>query len=58
MEQNHNKPQPLATPVLSKVETQSSEGQRLPTIPVLRKGEGRHDGWTGEKMATFCETLA
>jgi hypothetical protein len=22
----------------------------LPTI--------RHDGWTGEKMATFCETLA
>jgi hypothetical protein len=29
-----------------------------PTIPVLSKAEGRHDGWTGDKMATFCESLA
>jgi hypothetical protein len=29
-----------------------------PHISVLRKAEGRHDGWTGEKMSTFCETLA
>ena len=43
MEQHHHEPQPLATPVLSEVEG-------LPTI--------RHDGWTGEKMAAFCETLA
>ena len=28
----------------------------LPAIPVLSKG--RHDGWTGEKIATFCEALA
>ena len=30
----------------------------LPTAPVLSKVEGRHDGWTGDKMAIFCETLA
>jgi hypothetical protein len=24
-----------------------------PTLPTVR-----HDGWTGEKMAIFCETLA
>ncbi len=42
MKQHHPEPQPPATPVLSKVEG--------PTI--------RHDGWTGEKMATFCEALA
>ena len=25
----------------------------IPTLPTIR-----HDGWTGEKMAIFCETLA
>jgi hypothetical protein len=43
MEQTHHEPQP---PVLSSV-----EGPAL--IP-----HARHDGWTGEKIATFCETLA
>jgi hypothetical protein len=43
MEQHHPEPQP---PVLSSVEGPTTQ----PTI--------RHDGWTGEKMAIFCETLA
>jgi hypothetical protein len=43
MEQHHPEPQPPTTlPVLSDVEG--------PTT--------RHDGWTGEKMAIFCESLA
>ena len=29
-----------------------------PTTPVPSRVEGRHDGWTGEKMAKFCEVLA
>src|SRR3954453_8861548 len=43
MDNTDHEPQPPAT---------------LPAIPALNKAEGRHDGWTGEKMATFCETLA
>jgi hypothetical protein len=43
MEQHHHEPQPTTT---------------LPSLPVLSKAEGRHDGWTGEKMAIFCEALA
>src|SRR4051812_20304294 len=31
-------------------ESDEPQSSALPTI--------RHDGWTGEKMATFCETLA
>ena len=33
------------------MEQQQHEPQ--PTLPIVR-----HDGWTGERMATFCETLA
>jgi hypothetical protein len=51
MEQQQHEPQPTSTPVLSEVEG-------LPAIPVPSKAEGRHDGWTGERMAAFCETLA
>lgn len=29
-----------------------------PATPVLSKAEGRHDGWSGDKMAKFCEVLA
>ena len=39
--------EPKPTP-LSKI-----EGPALPVTQVVR-----HDGWTGEKMATFLETLA
>jgi hypothetical protein len=28
------------------------------TLPTISSSAIRHDGWTGEKMATFCETLA
>ena len=28
------------------------------TLPVIRPYHQRHDGWTGEKMAAFCEALA
>jgi hypothetical protein len=39
-------------------ETPEPQPATLPAIPALSKVEGRHDGWTGEKMAIFCETLA
>jgi hypothetical protein len=47
MEQQNHEPQP---PVLSEVEGPATPVEGLPAI--------RHDGWTGEKMAIFCETLA
>jgi hypothetical protein len=47
MEQHTHEPQP---PVLSNVEG--------PALPTIRSYATRHDGWTGEKMAIFCETLA
>lgn len=28
------------------------------TLPAITSYATRHDGWTGEKMATFCEALA
>ena len=40
---------PNHTPVLS-------EAEGLPAIPTVPTT--RHDGWTGDKMAAFCETLA
>jgi hypothetical protein len=51
MEQHHHEPRP---PVLSEVEAPAT------AIPSLVDGAPtiRHDGWTGEKMAIFCETLA
>ena len=27
-------------------------------LPTLNSCATRHDGWTGDKMATFCEALA
>ena len=41
-------PEPTAAPVPSKVEG----------LPTISSYATRHDGWTGEKMAVFCETLA
>jgi hypothetical protein len=35
------------------MEQQQTSPQPDPTLPTIR-----HDGWTGEKMAIFCETLA
>jgi hypothetical protein len=35
------------------MEQQQTSPQPLPPLPTIR-----HDGWTGEKMAIFCETLA
>ena len=35
------------------MEHQQHEPQAPAILPAIR-----HDGWTGEKMATFCETLA
>ena len=29
-----------------------------PAVPTIRSYATRHDGWSGEKMAIFCETLA
>ena len=56
MEQQQTSPQPPAIPVLT-------EAEGLPaTNPAPRQSPTstgvRHDGWTGEKIATFCETLA
>jgi hypothetical protein len=49
MEQHQTSPQPLATlPATSPAPHQST----------ALTGSIRHDGWTGEKMAIFCETLA
>ena len=35
------------------MEQNHTEPQPPATLPTIR-----HDGWTGEKMAAFCETLA
>src|SRR5690348_5054625 len=35
------------------MEQHTREPQPAATLPTIR-----HDGWTGEKMAVFCETLA
>jgi hypothetical protein len=50
MEQQHHEPQPT---VLSEF-----EGPATPIPSVIEGPAIRHDGWTGEKMAIFCETLA
>ena len=47
MEQHAHEPQPH---VPSNVEG--------PALHTIRNYATRHDGWTGEKMAIFCETLA
>lgn len=48
MEQQHHEPQPA-----------EAESDSLPVSPfTLPASSARHDGWTGEKMAIFCETLA
>jgi len=39
------------------MEQQTPEPQP-PTLPSTYHYATRHDGWTGEKMATFCEALA
>lgn len=54
MEQHTHEPQP---PVLSSVGTKSATAEG-PALPTIRSYANRHDGWTGEKMAIFCETLA
>lgn len=43
------------------MEQSNTEPHTPAVLPVLSEVEGstiRHDGWTGEKIATFCETLA
>lgn len=49
MKQHHNEPQPPAT-----LPANNSGPNQSTTL----MASARHDGWTGEKMAIFCETLA
>src|SRR4051794_4710172 len=57
MKQDSLEPQPSATPVLSNVGTKSALAEGLPAQSTSLMA-CRHDGWTGEKIATFCEALA
>jgi catechol 2,3-dioxygenase-like lactoylglutathione lyase family enzyme len=47
-----------SAPASSSVETQSIEDQRAAGQHVAAAVSTRHDGWSGEKMAKFCEALA
>ena len=38
--------------------THEPEPTAAPSLPTITSYATRHDGWTGEKMATFCEALA
>ena len=40
------------------MEHTSHEPKPPVALPAARPYQTRHDGWTGEKMATFCEALA
>lgn len=46
----HDSPEPTVTP--------SPTGLAAPTARHACTERSRSDGWTGEKMATFCEALA